>query len=492
MRIIFFLLLSCLFLIGCKQEEDTQNCSDQYLANYNAMISSYREVYRPEATATDLAELKQSLEIFLSNHSNVNCLLDGEEVNNTAEVTELLDELENKGSTFVDKVVYGVDNRVEANDSPYSNWAVSTAAQIPSYSIDSSNHLLGDSLGESFGLCSTERFYDQITPARCSGFLVASDIIVTAGHCVSSVSDCYDNRWVFNFRNTTNQLEEDDIYSCVEIISQKTEYNGADFAVIRLDRAVTGIAPLSFRTDGKISDGAQLVVIGHPSGLPAKVADGAWVRKNEATDYFVANLDTFGGNSGSAVINVASGLVEGILVRGETDYIWSTDSTTGKSCRKVYTCSDSACRGEDVTRITSVTGLPTISTDGGWSDWGGWSECINGQQQRQRSCNNPVPTGDGAGCVGNATESRQCLALSNQEIIENIFSDTNERLFTQYGLIPFFGYEVNSYLLLGRKFLKLCGMHIVKKDNGEWINYYIDECQEQNYVMIDQFREIIQ
>ncbi|MEK7233144.1 MAG: S46 family peptidase [Elusimicrobiota bacterium] len=34
--------------------------------------------------------------------------------------------------------------------------------------------------------------------------------------------------------------------------------------------------------------------------------------------FFVANLDTYGGNSGSAVFNVETNLVEGILLRSES------------------------------------------------------------------------------------------------------------------------------------------------------------------------------
>ncbi len=66
----------------------------------------------------------------------------------------------------------------------------------------------------------------------------------------------------------------------------------------------------------------MLVVIGRPSGLPTKVADGAQVRS--VNDVFlVANLDTYGGNSGSAVFNAVTGVVEGILVRGDTDYVYN-------------------------------------------------------------------------------------------------------------------------------------------------------------------------
>ena len=64
--------------------------------------------------------------------------------------------------------------------------------------------------------------------------------------------------------------------------------------------------------------------------------------------YFVANLDTYGGNSGSAVFNATSGKVEGILVRGENDYVWRG------SCRVSNKCPADGCRGEDVTKVSAL------------------------------------------------------------------------------------------------------------------------------------------
>jgi hypothetical protein len=107
------------------------------------------------------------------------------------------------------------------------------------------------------------------------------------------------------------------------------------------------------RTSGKISAAARLFVIGHPCGLPQKYAPGAKVRHNSATPFFVANLDTYGGNSGSPVFNAASYKVEGILVRGENDFV------TNGSCYVSLVCPTTGCRGEDVTRATVwATKLP--------------------------------------------------------------------------------------------------------------------------------------
>ena len=175
---------------------------------------------------------------------------------------------------------------------------------------------------ESRGICSDARFAQQKTAANCSGFLVGPDLLVTAGHCVQTASDCRNNKWVFNYAHTTSSsdmtITTDDVYGCKEIISQSLDRRTKnDYALLRLDRKVEGREPLTVRTEGKVKTNTPLVVIGHPTGLPSKVADGAWVRNNNPGVYFVANLDTFGGNSGSAVFNSETGVVEGILVRGE-------------------------------------------------------------------------------------------------------------------------------------------------------------------------------
>jgi hypothetical protein len=112
---------------------------------------------------------------------------------------------------------------------------------------------------------------------------------------------------------------------------------------------------------GKIDDRTPIVVIGHPSGLPTKIAGGAKVRDNSNDIFFSANLDTFGGNSGSAVFNEKSGEVVGILVRGENDYVNDKD----RECQVVNKCADNECRGEDVTRIENIRQLKTILRERG-------------------------------------------------------------------------------------------------------------------------------
>ena len=267
------------------------------------------------------------------------------------------------GSSQV-KVIYGEDNRVdvmESTNNMFVELAQSTAAQIPNILVSRDTNgditLSGKSL-ESRGICSEERFSEQTTAARCSGFLVGENLLVTAGHCIKSNSDCSRYSWVFDYKiegkdDASVTVRKENVYACKKIISQSLEGGtGDDYALIELDRNVTDRRILKTRKTGKIAVGDKLVVIGHPSGLPTKIADGSTVRKLK-NKYFMADLDTYGGNSGSAVFNATTGMVEGILVRGEEDYI----RAPGRSCQISNVVAQSKGRGEDVTYITNIKEL---------------------------------------------------------------------------------------------------------------------------------------
>ncbi|MBC7427843.1 MAG: trypsin-like peptidase domain-containing protein, partial [Bacteriovorax sp.] len=219
---------------------------------------------------------------------------------------------------IVPKVIYGEDDRMdifESNDNLMKDIALSTAAQILNKNISDENGVFtvkSETLAES-GICSSERFANQPAAANCSGFLVAPDVLVTAGHCINSDMDCQGHAWVFDFANTTSEkksftFNKDQVYHCTKIIERKKESGqGADYSVLKLDRPVVGRAALKFRTEGKPADDAVFTVIGHPTGLPTKITVAADMRDNSNPVYFVTNADTYGGNSGSAVVDSRTG-----------------------------------------------------------------------------------------------------------------------------------------------------------------------------------------
>lgn len=269
-------------------------------------------------------------------------------------------------------VVYGDDNRFDMSSLPsglnrkkqalLAQWSQSIAAMVSVQNMQKGSYDLfftldGRSLGEEMNLCKNEKFYSEQTSARCTGFLIAPDLLLTAGHCMDSTYACEGHSWIFDFKS--QQVTEGgnipfvwkkDVYECSKIISLNQEF---DYAIVKLDRSVEGRTPLRLRTNGKIKDNAKLVTMGHPSGLPFKIADKGTIRENANDGFFVANLDTFHGNSGSPVFNWQTGLVEGILVRGEDDY--KLDREQG--CYKTNICEKNQCRGEDVIRTTMVKEL---------------------------------------------------------------------------------------------------------------------------------------
>jgi Trypsin-like peptidase domain len=209
--------------------------------------------------------------------------------------------------------------------------------------------LVTTSYQEDYDLCDGESFASQPLGCFCSGFLVAPDVIATAGHCVRSSITARKTRVIFGFHmldrtRARTTFPKRDVYTGVALIAREEDDAGADWALVRLDRPVEGRRSLRVRSAGKIADGRSVFVIGHPNGLPAKVAGGARVRDNRRRAFFVANLDTYGGNSGSPVFDQRTKVVEGILASGEDDF------TRNGDCFVSLVCPDAGCQGESVTR----------------------------------------------------------------------------------------------------------------------------------------------
>lgn len=261
-----------------------------------------------------------------------------------------------------DRTVYGTDNRHDIYNEPDADiraLADSTVALLKETDLGSSvggtYTLHAINYGKAMNLCPSEPFRDQDTAPYCSGFLVAPDTIVSAGHCITNDVDCRAVVFVFGFAYTSPSVDpkivpESEVYRCSRIVHTQAPGKGADFSIVKLDRPVWRHQPLKLRTRGAISKGDGVFVIGHPSGLPVKIAGDAKVRDDKPADgFFVANTDTFGGNSGSAIFNSQTLEVEGVLVRGEVDYV-----RTPEGCLVANVCDPDHCRGEDITKILEV------------------------------------------------------------------------------------------------------------------------------------------
>jgi V8-like Glu-specific endopeptidase len=260
------------------------------------------------------------------------------------------------------KVIYGVDDRrdvFQITDAALLQDADCVVALFEKGNVkdngDGTSSLVTTSFQAAHGVCNNEPFRKQPVGAFCSGFLVARDVVATAGHCVDppNTPALADIRFVFGFRmvdaNTPpGKIPNGEIYRGAQLIGRQLTQSGIDWALVRLDRPVQNHRPAPVRRRKRIGTGARIHVIGHPVGLPAKFAGGAKVRDNTPSPFFVANLDTYGGNSGSPVFNSKTHKVEGILVRGERDF------RQQGNCLVSLVCPTTGCRGEDVTRITKL------------------------------------------------------------------------------------------------------------------------------------------
>lgn len=284
--------------------------------------------------------------------------------------------------------IYGSDDRkdvYQVSNTLHRTLAKSTAGMIHgSFFVKGAQPNMFDlkgtrTLGAAQNLCSGEKFAEQQIAPNCSGFLVGPDTLVTAGHCYKAIGKltpeqvCQSFAWVFDYEqksatsDPTKNIPITNIYTCRAVLGSQWDSN-YDWSIIKLDRKVVGRTPLKFRAAGKIADSAKLVVIGQPNGLPTKISANGKITLNNEASRFSTNLDTFHGNSGSAVFDANTGLVEGILIMGKNDYVPSIKGNPN-SCKVVNRCDDNAnnclggveggtvLKGEVVLRIQPLAAL---------------------------------------------------------------------------------------------------------------------------------------
>ena len=263
------------------------------------------------------------------------------------------------------KVIYGEDNRIDMSSQDGGDELTeeqtqnleATVALIRKEKLKGSDDGITElvstvSLGAAEKLCEEEPFYSEPVAAACSGFLVGADKIVTAAHCVNTKKTCKNFKYVFGWNNNlenTKKIPSENIYSCSKLVESKYSYNGGpDWAIIKLDREVVGRTPFTLDIYDVEIGKEEVSVIGHPSGIPAKIAPGGLVR-SIGDHYFMASTDTYRGNSGGPVVRAGTTNVVGILVQGEADY--EIDRTRG--CRVSKKCKQDACRGETIIKTSS-------------------------------------------------------------------------------------------------------------------------------------------
>jgi len=110
------------------------------------------------------------------------------------------------------KSIYGEENRLDyfqmsaqmkgLSESVVSLWeSASVTAEGSGFKLKTIKY--GDQdFGGGKKLCPAEKFREQAIGAFCSGSLVGEDLVLTAGHCITSEAKCADTKLVFGFAVT--------------------------------------------------------------------------------------------------------------------------------------------------------------------------------------------------------------------------------------------------------------------------------------------------
>ncbi|MEM7258173.1 MAG: trypsin-like serine protease [Pseudomonadota bacterium] len=283
------------------------------------------------------------------------------------------------------KPIYGNDDRVEVYQSNTSmcNVATSVAAIYPAQALtplqqDQWRLNAGSSLLEK-NWCSSERFVTQSSGARCTAFLVSDNMAVTAGHCINDIGDkygpginCPNAVFVFDhqldrYDNLPRTIGASQIYRCAAVMDGYSSMTSLDWRVVELDRS-PGRRPLPVHS-GQLEESPDytLDIVGHPLGLPMKVARNGTLLNADDDQVLVAAIDSYEGNSGSPVLTEVNGqlAVIGVLSSGEID----TAVDTGSECTYSRRCSTTDCSGERITRTSAFLSWASMTHDNPQANW---------------------------------------------------------------------------------------------------------------------------
>lgn len=285
------------------------------------------------------------------------------------------------GGAHSQGVIYGEDSvqnlsddEVQTSNKYNSNFKSNVLASAALIADTQINKISRNEIGfndktveERHGTCSEFKMSEHVAAAFCSGLLIASDLVLTAGHCVAAdgqsdgeAQSCDGMSLVFGYDQSFNEqagktLSQDAVYHCQKVIARDHYDHGSevDFAILKLDRPVIGINPVKVSeetlTKLKMAIGDQVYTIGYPLGSTKKIARGK-VRgflsdiKNPQT-----TLDIFFGNSGGPVFNQKTNELVGVVSRGEEDFV-----ETKNSCYMPKKCKENECVGEAITPIHKI------------------------------------------------------------------------------------------------------------------------------------------
>lgn len=205
----------------------------------------------------------------------------------------------------------------------YQSMQTATATQINSKYLEphpTDSNKKTYPAGRLQGLCPFEKYAEMNTLGNCSAFLIGQDLLVTAGHCHPfDKKGCNEVAWVFGHKNEKAagnrwEISNDNIFYCEEVIDFKYD-NTQDLALIRLNKKVQNATPFNLPLDEPVAENDPVALVGYPLGGPLTFTLAGKVHSISDT-HLVNKIDSFKVNSGSALVNLRTGNVEGVLSNG--------------------------------------------------------------------------------------------------------------------------------------------------------------------------------
>jgi len=260
---------------------------------------------------------------------------------------------------------YGSDDRQQILDSPHPRaleWARATAVIVNRSMLGATTggdlYASPQTLGERQGLRANAGFARGPVLGFCSAFLVAPDLVATAGHCFKQTL-CDEMIFIFDFyiggaSENVDAIPAANAYGCREVVSQQYG-DGLDYALVRLDRPALGRTPFVLQAEPP-SVGSRVALVGYPSGIPAKIDTAGEVLRIEGTRTRTS-VDSFPGHSGGVMIDLATGNAFGVHVEGSSPSFVSNGScNVTASCAQVNVSTDGPCNGAVETNATAFAG----------------------------------------------------------------------------------------------------------------------------------------
>jgi len=246
------------------------------------------------------------------------------------------------------KLIIGLDNREEVKN--HSSKFLKEVSKSVAIQIENkffkNNKLQFDklpSLSERLNICTDERFSNQPAAGECSAFLIGPDLMMTAGHCFdldyskTITENCKSYKWVFDYEKGKDSSPSN-VFNCAKVEYIRADYEEeSDYAIFRLDRKVKN-KPFFNVTLNSFEKDTPVAMIGSPFGTYKKITDGGKFLRME-NHLLLHDLDSFGGNSGSPIINMKTKEVIAIHIQGSA---LSLINDENKNCKRYNRSCDEA------------------------------------------------------------------------------------------------------------------------------------------------------